>query len=291
MRFFEAKEHGLQTTSNPLFPHKERRRTPWGIIIGVVVVTFAVAAVILAIFGPWLRVRTVTVSGNVTVPSSDIERVAREVATGNRFVVLPADHQWFIDEKKIEEQLRNAFPLKSLDVTTQGNTIQITVVEDVFMIALRSGDSVLFLDRMGKVMRETTPEEKAALLVRLGEAQAPSDIQLPVLNPAMPIIRDTGSRPRTVGEGVFSAEVMNNVVAFDEGLRKLSIVPSQYENENPEEPWFTVRSDKPYALLFDAEQDAAEQLAVLKTVLDEYFATQPEARYVDVRFGHRVYVK
>jgi hypothetical protein len=80
-------------------------------------------------------------------------------------------------------------------------------------------------------------------------------------------------------------------VAFDEGLRLLLIVPKEYETENVEAPWFTVRSDQPYAILFDAKQSTDEQLIVLKTVLDEYFATQQDSKYIDVRFGQRVFVK
>ncbi len=291
MRFFAAKDHGLQAPGNPLFPKKEKRSVPWFLIGIISAVTVFVIAGIVAIYGPWLRVQEIVVEGVVTLPVADIEAPAQQVMAGRRFNFLPPDHRWFVKQQEIAQRLRDTLPLKSATVTTSGSQLRITVVEDVFLIAFRSGDTLWFLDRSGAVLREATPEEKAVVLIRLGEAEASSSVALPPLNPVMPIITDKGAAPRAVGDLIYDTEVITHVVAFDEGLRGLLVTPKFYETENPEEPWFTVRSDKSYAILFDAAQDPKSQLSILKTVFDEYFATQPEARYVDIRFGQRVYIR
>lgn len=292
MRFFAAKDHGLQTPGNPLFPHKEKpSRRLWVLIALIVLATFLIAAGIAVVFGPWLRIREVVVTGAVTLPVEDIRVPAEQILTGRRFLILPANHRWFVKKHDMGTRLQQTLPLKSASVTTQGSQLQIDVVEDVFLIAFQSGDVMWFLDRSGVVLREATPEEKAVLLIRLGEAEASPDIALPPLNPVMPIIKDKSAAPRVAGDGVYTAEIITNLVVFDEGLRGLMVRPKLYETEDPEEPWFTVRSDKPFAILFDAAQPPRQQLAILKTVFDEYFATEQEVRYVDIRFGQRVYIR
>ena len=291
MRFFEAKAYGLHETSNPLFPRKETPRKIWPLVAIVLVATAVVTAGAGVVYGPYLSIQDVEVSGTVTLSPEEIGDKLQEQFSAKRFFVLPNSHQWFFDARSAEDALAASFPLKSVQVDKDGPTVHVTVVEDIFMVAFRSGDIVYFLDPAGKVIRVAEPNEATAVLVKVG-ATGPSELGMAALNADMPVIREKTATEHAIEEEIFNEVMIENVIAFSDGLRSIGIKPIEFVSNDVKLPWFTVTIDKDYVILFDAMEDVDTQLAVLKTVLDERFATQEDLpRYIDVRFGTRVYVR
>jgi cell division septal protein FtsQ len=290
MRFFEAKSYGLHETSNPLFPRKEnpRRRRPW--IVALAVTTLAITAGAGVVYGPYLSLETVEVTGTVTLNAEDISNKVQEQFELKRFLILPNSHQWFFDAGSAEVMLLKFFPLKSASIQKDGPTLRVDIVEDIFMVAMRSGDDVYLLDPTGKVIRAAEPAEQTAVLVKVG-ATGPSESGMAVIHQDMPVLREKTAVAHNPDDQIFTAAIIENVIQFSEGLRAIGINPVEFVSDDASLPWFTVTSDRPYLILFDATQDVDTQLAVLKTVLDERFTTDELPRYIDVRFGNRVYVR
>ena len=296
MRFFEAKAYGLHDTGNPLFPRKDepRSRRFWWILSAFMAFGCVLATFGALIYGPYLRVQSIVIVGAETQSPEDMTLKIEEQLLNKRWLILPNSHQWFFDTKAVEIMLPEYFPLKSVVAEKQGGVVTVTVVEDVFMVAFRSGDEVYLLDPTGKVLRVAEPAEKAAVLVKIGEVAPPAegDGGLALLHADMPVIREKTATPHAVDDQIVDEDIIAGILAFSESLKSMGTTPKEFVSDDIALPWFAITSNRDYLILFDAAKSIDTQTAVLKTVTDEFLATQETPpRYVDVRFGTRVYLR
>lgn len=291
MRFFEAKAHGSQGMGNPLFPRKESPKSRWPWIIAVMLATGVVTSIAGIVYGPYFEIETIEVNGTVTLAPEDIDAELQKQLLLKRLFVLPNSHRLFFDAASAEVMLQKNFPLKSVDIQKNGSTLTVVIEEDIFMVAFRSGEAIYWLDPTGKIIRVAEPNEMAAVLTKVG-VSVPEGTSLAVINNDMPVIQEKTATERLPDEQVVTEVVIDNVIAFSHGLRSVGINPNEFVSDDIGLPWFTVTSDKPYTILFDATKDVNTQLSVLKAVVEERFATPGDVpRYIDVRFGNRVYVR
>lgn len=292
-RFFEAKAYGLHETSNPLFPRKENPKRIWPLLAVISFLAVIIGGLAFAVYGPYLRIESVKVDGAVTLSADDIERVVRDQLSLRNYGFLPNDHRWLFRTQQAKSRLLESFPLEFIDIETSGATARVVIEEDVFMVAFRSGDEVYFLDPTGKVLRAADPIEKATVLVKIGAVPYPEgEGELAALHADMPVLREKNAATHQPGDQIFHEAIIENILVFSDELRVMGIDPTEYISDDVLLPWFTVTSDKEYTILFDATKDVGLQATVLKTVLDEHFATQEDLPgYIDVRFGTRVYVR
>jgi hypothetical protein len=268
MRFFEAKAYGLHETRNPLFPQKETQtpRRLW--LIGVLSLGSLLSVWGALIFGPYLRLQTIHVTGAATLAPEEISATIQDQLQTRRWVIFPNSHRWFYSEAESEQILLSTFPLKGAHIQTRGQVITVDIVEDIFLVGLKAGDSTLILNTQGEVIST--------------EAPLPADA---------PLIVDKTQTNRATGDNVFSPEVIEGLIDFHKGLQAQGIKPQEFISDEPTLPWFTVMSDQDYVILFDATRDIEDQLLLLKTVIAEYLTTQELPRSIDVRFGSRVYIR
>lgn len=292
MRFFEAKAYGLHETSNPLFPRVQTKTRFWPVLGAAALSLALIAGLCEAVYGPYLRLHNVNVVGTVTLNPEDIKlQVLRDFSNTN-YLIFPNGHRWFFKPQQSADALQAAFPLKSVQIERQGADITITVVEDVFMVALLSGDEVYMVDREGSVTGPATPEQKAAVLVKAAVVPAPTDSQgLATLQSDMPIFKDKSSTPRSAGDAVLSTQKIENVLVFQQGLKDLGIEAHEFASDDLTLPWFSVTSNQSFLVLFDAVKDPAEQIQVLQAIMADYLSATEKPGYIDLRFGTRVYIK
>ena len=274
-RFFAAKNAGLPGVGNPLFPKpKPANKYFWPAVGGLVASTLTVTGLAALIYGPYLQLDSIIINGTTTLTPDNISLKLKEELATRHYLILPNGHQWFFEAEKAEAMLQSNFPLKSVEIQKVGDTLTVNLVEDIFMVAFKSGEELYFVNPDGAILRVATPEEKAA-----------------ALPPLMPTIREKTAAPRAVGDQLFRPGMVSNLLAFDQGLKAQGIATSEFVSDDVSLPWFTVTSDKPYAILFDALRDVNEQLTVLKLVADEYATAEDPLSYIDVRFGTRVYTR
>jgi hypothetical protein len=291
MRFFEAKAHGLQDSGNPLFPRKEVRRRWWPVILLLLVITAGVTTLAGLVYSPYFAIKNIEVHGVATLDPAAISAKVREQFELKRFLILPNSHQWFFDANSAEVVLKNSFPLKSADIQKVGASLRVTIVEDIFMVAFRSGDTVYFLDPTGKLLRPAEPNEQAAVLAKVGVTPL-AEVEPAIIHVDMPVLHEKTATEHVAGEQFYTESMVQNLIQFADGLRAMGIQPVEFVSDDVNLPWFTILSDKEYVILFDATENVDTQLAVLKAVIDERFATSEDLpRYIDIRFGNRVYVR
>lgn len=269
MRVFEAKAYGLHETRNPLFPVLTPSRRLWPMILAIVVLCLLVVGIWALAFGPYFRFQKIEVNGAVTLSPTEISAVVKQDLQRKKWLLLSNGQRWFYTQEGSEAMLMSSFPLESVNIVTHGNVIEITIVEDIFLVGLKINDQTLVLNTEGRVIESP--------------ANLPAEA---------PFIRDKTNSPRQVGDQVFAENTIAGVIEFTDGLRRAHIQPQEFVSDDPGLTWFTVTSDQDYVILFDASRDIAEQLQLLETILDEFLTTQDTMpSYIDVRFGSRVYVR
>lgn len=292
MRFFEAKAYGLHETSNPLFPRVQTKAKFWPLLGLGVLLLGLVAGLCEAVYGPYLRLQNVNVVGTVTLNSDDLKLQVLQDFSQTNYFIFPNGHRWFFKPQRSINALQAKFPIKSVQVERQGSDVTISIVEDVFMVALLSGDEVYMVDREGKITGPATPEEKAAVLVKAAVVSPPADPQsLATLQSDMPIFKDKSSTLRSAGDAVLSTQKIENVLTFQQGLKDLGIEAHEFVSDDLTLPWFAVTSNQSFLILFDAVKDPAEQIQVLQAIMADYLSATEKPGYIDLRFGTRVYIK
>lgn len=293
MRVFAAKARGVNELSNPLFPRKPGFNKMWlglgaGLgILAVIIATFVV------IYGPYFKLSEVEVVGTISLSTDELRESLASDLKRQRFLILPNNHAWFFDKTAATENLLSTFPLKHAELLVVGSKVTLTVEEDITMVVLRSGEEVYFIDPSGKVLRVAEPDEKAAVLVEIGAVPAPEAGQggMATLQPGFPTIRQKVATTYVENDQVFRAEVVSGVIAYNAALRAIGLHPNEFVSDDASLPWFAITSDQEYLILFDATNDIDTQVAVLQAVTNEYLTAEETPRYVDVRFGSRVFIR
>lgn len=291
LQVFEAKSYDQEGAEKPLFRRRRRGRGIGKVVLLLGLVLGGVGFLGWLVYGPKFRLSEIEIVGTTTLDSAALQEAVQE-ELGRYVFGLPRNHQWLFSEDRLSQQLLHDFPLQAVTVEPQQKRLTVTVVEDVLVIALRSGEAIAFLDRGGKVLRLADPLEMVAVEARLGEITPTAEEQgtLPVLPTTLPIIRTDEPVSLELGAELYDDVVMENLIAMDSGLRVQGIQVKEYLTQDIDEPWFRVTSNLDYEIYFDAEHDIDEQLVLLHTVMGE-FEHEPPLHYLDVRFGDRVFIR
>lgn len=279
IRFFEAKSYDQLAGGNPLFRRQTHVHKNWVWLAGGLVGASIIVAGVFIVYGSHFRLTTVQIHGAAMLSDEHIRDSVQEQLSQNRFLVLPNHHKWLFNIPEAETTLIKNFPLHSVDIQTSGSIVSVTVVEDVFMLIFKSGDQIFLLDTAGNILRSADQTERTEIINNSG---AYAD---------MPVLRESISIDHTIGEQLYSDEILRNVISFSAGLKAYNLQVLEFKTDDITLPWFTVSLDRDYVVLFDATQNVDTQLTVLKTVIDDRFTNTEQPRYIDVRFGNRVYVR
>ena len=257
---------------NPLFPNREvsarRKFLIW--------LTLSIAALIgfgiFIIYGPLLRISGVVVQGLSSIPTDQVVNTVNQQLSARRWFIFPQNNRLLFDKETLAQNLIGQFSFKNVVISQDGKILVVHTEESVLEVALKVADKTYFLTLEGIVSREASTDE----ISKLAE-----------LHPNMPIIvvgqLEVGEQPG------LAERMVSGVIAAHEGLRLLDLKPESYEIMRSTDRWFTAKMQTGFDVLIDATKDINDQLATLKTILDNREGTTYE--YIDVRFGEHVFVK
>jgi hypothetical protein len=279
-RTFLAKDRVEQGRSNPLFPTP--KKPLWRKI-------FVLLALFVFLFGGMylifrfttqdsFYINNINVTGITTLPAADVNNDIKSFLDKRRLLFFKEAHRYLLNKDKLSEKLENDFALDVQSVLVEGNTLTITILEDVLTSAVKNNGIWNLVTLDGKIIRPITDEEEALFTsppldrVPKIEIEAPVDVSATntYLNP----------------------EFFESVLTLDEGVRALGLTPRRFLLRNEKEDWLRLNPEgKTYGLLFDLHKPLDSQLFMLKTVLHEYEGKEEGLNYIDLRFGNHVYVK
>lgn len=282
---------------NPYFKHDQNNNS-WQRILAVIIfiISFCIAFYWVFYGGLW-RIQHISVQGLTTLDPAEVQETVWQDIHRQQIRFSRSDHRFFVPVNRLEKLLNAKYDFAELELQVKGDTIQILATERITEVIWRVDRSFYFLDLAGLIMRELRPPEVNTILERLHMGTSvPSDgseIAFAPLQPTMPIIEDKSRSEVNPNQIMLSGETPLNLLAFDQAVRALSIEPTIYEIEKPNELWLTVKTAQGFDILFDGVGDPELQANSLHAVLQkpEYRDRLPEIQYIDVRLGDRVFVK
>lgn len=290
-----SKEYEQKRFKNPFFESQEekQKRSFKFLIFGGVMTFITVPAILL--FGGLFELKNSSVNGLTTIPQEEIEAKINEHLTKKWLKIIPRTHKWFSRPNELRLNLQDKYNFENISVSIEGDELRVDVEERISSLAWKSAGNLYFLDLDGKIFREMLPQERAQINERLGgriEPVAPEEMQnVPVLQPALPIIQDMSEQVVEIGGEVISPVTSESLISFDKNLRSLHIDPVIYQVERPHKPWLRVKTRQGYDILFDGLGDMNIQVAYLNSILTEYIDKLPEISYIDIRFENHIYIK
>ncbi len=286
LRLRHAKAHDDGTLKNPLFLKMKTPRwrialVVFGALVGVVAASIGITHI------PVLQLQDVSVQGVVTLDAAEIEHVIRESIAKKRLPLCSRTNVYFTQLSALETDLLAQFPLQSASITRREQSLDVTILEKVTTVALRTKEKTAMLDVTGVYVRDATFEESRAIDIRIGTAAVEPDEFIITLQPDMPIIINTQQDSVTT----LSASSTAAFIALAQQLPLNGMQARAYYLDGLSAPFVRVETTEGYDVYIDISlrtiEEQMEALHAIVTAPD----FEPPSEYIDLRFGAYVYRK
>ena len=286
LRLRHARAHVDGALKNPLFL---KMKTPrWRIVLSIF------TGCVLCIFGaiaathiPIFQLHSVSITGNTLVDARAVEQSIRDTVAHTRIPFVAKTNITFTKISDIEQALMSQFPLQSILIQRDGQSLHVEIVEKITTIALRTQEKTVFLDVSGAYVRDATPEESRAIDIRTErDAPQPDEAVFP-LQPDMPIVINTQNETGTS----LSSTTAQWCITLSEQLPRYGMHVRAMYFDGIQAPFARIDTTEPYDVYLDVgTRSIQEQLHALDAVLAADPPVIPK-EYIDLRFGAYVYTK
>lgn len=320
---------GPHRSANPMFQTEEpadlksfRRNVlmTFGLVVAVLLLG-------LAGYGPWWRITSVTIEGTVKLDPKSVERTTADFLDRPAWLVLPRRTLWLLSatsvEKYLQKKISTKLSIENVELTKQyPHAVTIVITERQPLARWLSHSRTGVIDRHGVIIEDAGPsaerlpiihdlsevpvgidqptvqEEIISTVARLYELLtearlAIGEFQIPVPTCPSPVT-NTNSALNTNTDG---STLKNNHANLD--VQPASILPLDTANTNVEicdpellrlgGPEIHVQLKDGPKLLFDRHQDLVAAVSTAQRVLQD--PKNLQAKYIDLRFGERVYIQ
>jgi cell division septal protein FtsQ len=305
-------------SGNPYFNKRRQANAQTGdlgkllFVVGLPALALIVLGYLL--YGPWLRIKEVSVSGASPETEAAVRQVVSEMMAETS--LLPADHTLLFDSAEASRRIGEAYYLDQLEISRQlPDQLTLSISEKSVRTALLADRRFLGLDGSGFVVRELVKDEMIELgdlPPEFGAALAPEleaesvtisddaesgEAALDDFQPRYPIVTLSETEPDSTTLSVADEALPASTV------RLILQLHSQLKEDIKDRPlWYRIRPTDPtsvevslrggWSAHFTAEADYRAQADKLVVVLREKVADRrPELDYVDLRYGERIFFK
>ena len=273
-------------------PRRSRKKTrssfKKGVLAGFYLILIALF-IYVVFYSPLFQIKSLLLSGNKTVSSAEIKKVARLVLDRPVWLVLP-NNLVLLNKEEIKNNLLDNFPrIDSLKIKRKFlNQIKIEISEKRGLVVwCRS-----YLSENQE--SEEISEIKNCYLVD-GNGLAYSQIADFNQRPGdLPLVEDKLTNPIIFGESVANSEFISFVFRVQEILPRmtdLEVIKLDTPSAQTKELYLTTNEN--WQIYFDTTRSAEEQVRILNRLLQEKIS--PEERknleYIDLRIENRAYYK
>lgn len=266
----QFKRYEARRLKNPYFKHKRPQfRISWKMLA----VLFGLVFVFCFIFySPLLRVDNVSISGTEHFSPDSISDVVYQELGKARFLLLPGNHWLLIHEERIMDALYTQFVFDSVQMERVNRTLEVTVKERVSTLVWQTQTHSYYVDLTGTIIREIPDVSTDTVFT-------------------YPVYVDSHDLPAAIGQKVLTETMIQGTINFLTIAEEKGIELDHFQHENQEDSWLSVRTGDGYWVLFDPEQDIAQQVENLEAVLKDSIEAPGMIQYIDLRFGDHVYYK
>ncbi len=318
-----APHHGSE---NPLFPRGDqplvaqfRARVLWSFlaVLGCLFLGFVV-------YGPWLRVDSITINGTQALDPRSVKAVTAEIIDRQRWLIIPNRNMWLLSGRWLGDQLRHRISAK---LSIEGvvvkkdypHALTITIHERIAAWDWQTDTQKATVDRHGIVM-SLIGEPTTSLPVIIDQANPTLTVDRAVVRPEVASALETlaveFSRHQLVidhfilpvptcptlvtPEPTTSFPIINaantnsillntNASPLTTNVQSAPQPPCNLEQLHASSQEIHLQLEHGPAVYFDRHENLPQAVNALVQVLAHPSA--PITKYIDLRFGDRVYVQ
>ncbi|MDD5109649.1 MAG: hypothetical protein PHI63_00350 [Patescibacteria group bacterium] len=276
-----------------LSPSNSRLRRGKKVRVGRFLQAIVFAAVLLGIanFGPIvsrLPLAEVKIEGLKLIESSKVIDVVRQQMEARRWLVLPQRLSVFFNVREARDRLVSEFPFANwfVEKTLLGG-VSVAVQERTPVLVWNGGGNLFYLDNQGIAFAEVSSDQ-----VSMVSTGATTIIRHKVGAEQTPVVTDESNRELHLGDQPATAEVLGAIEAvvhaMQEGIVPLMPTITGYRLE-PSTGKLTLETSAGYVIYLDLASSLDEQLGKLTSVLGQGIGKRTGLRYIDVRYGQKVF--
>ncbi len=235
-----------------------------------------------------LPIQSISVTGARVISAEQVAQFITAQIKERRWAVFPQRLAVFFSPRQTEAKLREHFPFASWSVKRNWlGGISVNVQERDPRLVWVSASGAWYLDDDGVAFTSVpaapgipTASEKALAIKRLQP-----------LDHALPVVVDESGAPVPSNQPVITAATLafiREVAKFLEAAGPWSTSVTRFRY-HPRAYKLTAETADNLEIYFASDQPLAEQLAKLQTVITQGIHKRPGLRYVDVRFGQKVF--
>lgn len=232
---------------------------------------------------PQFLLSNIEITGTACLEQDVVKKEIEAELSGRKALFFTRGNTFLFNANALSDRLTTNLPINSVEISTDGNTLRVAIVEDVVMVLIHSADNWLLADLNGAVLRQLSADEIVSIDSPTPDAALPFDkIPKILLNEGVSVESK---------EPIYPAERLAMLAELDKGLRGIGLTPHRYTLDKRKDTWLSVSTkEKPYAIYVELEKPVDAQMKILASVFTQHEEI-PGMSYIDLRFGNRVYMK
>ncbi|MEA2089118.1 MAG: FtsQ-type POTRA domain-containing protein [Patescibacteria group bacterium] len=250
------------------FLNKKKRKQKIKIISFLLFFLIIVITIICILFSNYFTIKNVEIKGNKEIEKSQIFSHINDLLNKKVLFLLPNNY-WFINEKKLDDNVKNNFNLKKAIIEKKfPDRLLVNIIENKpkFIVINENQDKYYLIDEQGLIIKETNKEKVDSL------------------NNLLKII-DNGLRMDfndrqviTLDEILFFYKISNY---FDKKDQKLDFFEKNEFNK------ITASLNNNIKIYFNIDENINEQI----NKLDEIINKEDIKEYIDLMYNNKIYYK
>lgn len=252
---------------------------------------FAVAVIAGANFLPMLTHSTITalkVEGAKYIDAGQIVALAQNQLRESRLALLPQQVGAFFNVRKMRNELQKEFPFANWFVSkdSQG-AVSITVEERQAELVWQSKSKLFYLDSSGQAFAEVLSKDQAT-----GSDGSFQVIRHEISGDTLPLVQDEQGKLVNLGDRPITDDVIQFITSAAGTLGDLltkqasPVVNYSYDTATRR---LTIRTVVGFDIYLSSDQSVDEQIDKIRAVIAQGITEKAGLRYIDVRFGQKVF--
>lgn len=312
LRFFRKKQYTIASPqdsfhykTNPYRAHKKPSKIKAKLIVFII---FLAAWTICLAYIPYFKINKINYSGLNNTTKKELDEFIYENFL-NKKSILPLNDYFFINTKKISDDLYKKFAFETVEVIKIfPNQLNVNIKEKISSVIYDNGKKYFLLDSGGtaiKYLKDVEPYEMAQKIVSSSANILAVNTTSTLINTSTtehipdykkinklfgnyPIIYDRrGFAVEIKQENILPPEHIAAIIAWYKTLTEQGITHLKFFTLDNLNSGVAIDTTDPWDILFQPKNNNETQISTLKEILP----TIKPQQYVDLRFGEKVYWK
>jgi len=279
------RDYSKKDYKNPFFQKKSKKSTRLLFFVVVLIIIFLGIFYFLNNYS-YFQIKNIQVSGNITISQQEIEEIIKQQFNKNRFVFLNQNNIFFFSSRQAKKNIFENYFLQDLRIKKNFfDTLEIEVKENTSAVILNSAEKFYCLDLNGLVIKEIKAED--SIIKKTGKTQL---VKTLLAEKNLPIIYNLADQSIEVGERVIPEELINFVISITNLISEnIDLAIAHFEIDDLASKRVNLVTKEGFKIYFKIDSEPEKQVENLRLILKNKISNRAGLKYIDLRFGERVY--